>query len=119
MIAMGRSVPPSPGTFVRWESAIIRLRRARRGRMAPSSGSSARFAANPSIASSIGQGLSFDQAQVYKILTDYLKKYTVNALLGPSRENFASGDRIAIRITPVKDLPAEFAPAPGTPAPAL
>ena len=60
-----------------------------------------------------------DAAVVDKILTDYPKKYTMNALLGPSRENFASGDRIAIRITHVKDLPADFSPAPGTPAPAV
>jgi general stress protein 26 len=60
-----------------------------------------------------------DAAVVDKILTDYPKKYTMNALVGPSRENFESGDRIAIRITPVKDLPADFSPAPGTPAPAL
>jgi hypothetical protein len=59
-----------------------------------------------------------DAAVVDKILTDYPKKYTMNALVGPSRENFESGDRIAIRITPVKDLPADFSPAPGTPAPA-
>ena len=60
-----------------------------------------------------------DAAVVDKILTDYPKKYTMNALLGPSRRNFESGDRIAIRITPVKDLPAGFSSAPGTPAPAL
>ena len=59
-----------------------------------------------------------DAVVVDKILTDYPKKYTMNALVGPSRENFESGDRIAIRITPVKDLPADFSPAPGTPAPA-
>ena len=60
-----------------------------------------------------------DAAVVDKILTDYPKKYTMNALVGPSRESFESGDRIAIRITPVKDLPADFSSAPGTPAPAL
>jgi hypothetical protein len=57
---------------------------------------------------------------VDKILTDYPKKYgTMNTMLGPSRASFNSGDRIAIRITPEKDMPAGFASAPGTPAPAL
>ncbi len=60
-----------------------------------------------------------DAAVVDKILTDYSKKYTMAALMGPSRASFDSGDRIAIRITPVKQLPANFASAPGTPAPAL
>src|SRR5208282_5365369 len=60
-----------------------------------------------------------DAAVVDKILTDYPKKYTMDALVGPSRASFESGDRIAIRITPVKHLPADFSPAPGTPAPAI
>ncbi len=61
-----------------------------------------------------------DAAVVDKILTDYPKKYgMMNALVGPSRESFESGDRIAIRITPVKHLPADFSSAPGTPAPAI
>ena len=61
-----------------------------------------------------------DAVVVDKILTDYPKKYgMMNSMVGPSRANFDSGDRIAIRITPVKDLPADFSSAPGTPAPAL
>ena len=32
----------------------------------------------------------------------------MNALVGPSRESFESGDRIAIRITPVKHLPGRL-----------
>jgi hypothetical protein len=60
-----------------------------------------------------------DAAVVDKILTDYPKKYTMNALVGPSRESLESGDRIAIRITPVRHLPADFSSAPGTPAPAI
>ena len=63
--------------------------------------------------------ITSDAAVVDKILNDYPKKYTMDALLGPSRASFQSGDRIAIRITPEKDLPAGFASAPGTPAPAL
>ncbi len=60
-----------------------------------------------------------DAAVMDKILTDYPKKYTMDALLGPSRGSFESGDRIAIQITPVKHLPADFSSAPGTPAPAI
>jgi general stress protein 26 len=60
-----------------------------------------------------------DAAALDKILTDYPKKYTMNAILGPSRASFQSGDRIAIRITPEKDLGAGFSSAPGTPAPKL
>jgi hypothetical protein len=61
-----------------------------------------------------------DAAVVDKILTEYPKKYgTMNALVGPSRKSFENGDRIAIRITPVKHLPADFSSAPGTPAPAI
>jgi hypothetical protein len=61
-----------------------------------------------------------DAAVVDKILTDYPKKYgMMNSMVGPSRASFDSGDRIAILITPVKDLPADFSSAPGTPAPAL
>jgi len=61
-----------------------------------------------------------DATVVDKILTDYPKKYgMMNSVVGPSRGSFESGDRIAIRITPVKDLPAGFASAPGSPAPAL
>jgi hypothetical protein len=63
--------------------------------------------------------ITMDAAVVDKILMDYPKKYTMDALMGPSRASFESGDRIAIRITPVKQLPAKFASAPGTPAPAL
>jgi hypothetical protein len=64
--------------------------------------------------------ITSDAAVVDKILTDYPKKYgTMNSMVGPSRASFTSGDRIAIRITPEKDLPAGFASAPGTPSPAL
>jgi hypothetical protein len=64
--------------------------------------------------------ITSDAAVVDKILTDYPKKYgTMNTMLGPNRASFNSGDRIAIRITPIKDLPPGFASAPGTPAPKL
>jgi len=64
--------------------------------------------------------ITMDGAAVDKILTDYPKKYgMMDSVVGPSRGNFESGDRIAIRITPIKDLPADFSSAPGTPAPKL
>jgi hypothetical protein len=64
--------------------------------------------------------ITSDAAVIDKILTDYPKKYgATNTLLGPSRSSLTGGDRIAIRITPEKDLPAGFASAPGTPAPKL
>jgi hypothetical protein len=39
--------------------------------------------------------------------------------VGPSRPRFDSGERVAIRITPVRDLPDGFSSAPGTLAPPL
>jgi len=45
----GPSAQPTPSAFGQWGSAIIRLRRAHRGRAATSSASSARFGANLSI----------------------------------------------------------------------
>ena len=56
-----------------------------------------------------------------KILTDMRAKYWENRVMGvgPSAEGFKSGDRIAIVITPVRDLPDAFASGPGTPAPTL
>jgi general stress protein 26 len=60
-----------------------------------------------------------DAAVVNKILTDFRNKYWQNRVLGigPSRSGFDSGERIAIRITPTRDLPDAFTSAPGTPAP--
>src|SRR5579862_296608 len=43
--------------------------------------------------------ITTDAAVVDGILTDYPKKYTMNAILGPSRASLTGGDRIAIRIT--------------------
>ena len=62
-----------------------------------------------------------DAATINKILTDFHEKYWQNRVLkmGPSREGFDSGDRIAITITPVRDLPQGFASAPGTKPPPL
>jgi general stress protein 26 len=62
-----------------------------------------------------------DPATVNKILADFHNKYWQNRVMGigPSRAGFESGERIAIRITPVRDLPDGFTSAPGTPAPPL
>jgi general stress protein 26 len=56
-----------------------------------------------------------------KILNDFRKKYWQNRVMGvgPSRAGFDSGARVAIAITPVRDLPDGFSSAPGTPAPPL
>jgi general stress protein 26 len=62
-----------------------------------------------------------DAATVNKILTDFRNKYWQNRVMGvgPSRTRFESGERIAIKITPTRDLPDGFTSAPGTPAPPL
>jgi hypothetical protein len=62
-----------------------------------------------------------DDAVVSRILTDFHSKYWQNRVLGvgPSRAGFDSGERIAIRITPTRDLPDGFTSAPSTKAPPL
>ena len=62
-----------------------------------------------------------DAAVVNKILTDFRTKYWENRVMGigPSRAGFDSGARIAIRITPTRDLPEGFTSAPGRKAPPL
>jgi hypothetical protein len=62
-----------------------------------------------------------DAATINKILTDFHNKYLQNRVMGvgPSRARFESGERLAIRITPTRDLPDGFTSAPGTPAPPL
>lgn len=64
--------------------------------------------------------ITHDGAVLDKIITDYREKYWENRILGigPSRAKFDSGERVAIRITPVRDLP-NFSSAPGTPPPPL
>jgi general stress protein 26 len=65
--------------------------------------------------------ITSDPAIQNKILTDFRQKYWRNRVLGtgPSRAAFQSGERVAIKITPVRDLPAGFTAGPGTPPPAL
>jgi general stress protein 26 len=62
-----------------------------------------------------------DAATVNQILTDFHNKYWQNRVMGigPSRAGFEKGERIAIRITPTRELPDGFTSAPGTPAPPL
>jgi general stress protein 26 len=62
-----------------------------------------------------------DAATVNQVLTDFHNKYWQNRVMGigPSRAGFDKGERIAIRITPTRDLPDGFTSAPGTPAPPL
>jgi general stress protein 26 len=62
-----------------------------------------------------------DSALIDKILKDYKEKYWQDRMFGwgPSRGVFTSGDELAIKITPVRDLPDGFISAPGTPPPPL
>jgi general stress protein 26 len=61
--------------------------------------------------------ITSDAAVQKKILDDFVEKYWQNRLLGigPSRAKFDNGNRVAIVITPRRDLPGGFASAPGTP----
>jgi general stress protein 26 len=62
-----------------------------------------------------------DSAVIDKILKDYKQKYWQDRILGwgPSRGPFESGEVVAIKITPLYDLPDGFTSAPGTPPPPL
>ena len=62
-----------------------------------------------------------DSALQNKILADFRQKYLQNRLLGmgPSRAEFDRGELLAIKITPLRDLPEGFSSAPGTPPPPL
>jgi general stress protein 26 len=62
-----------------------------------------------------------DSALQNKILADFRQKYLQSRLLGmgPSRAQFESGEQVAIKITPVRDLRDGFTSAPGTPPPSL
>jgi len=62
-----------------------------------------------------------EPAILQRIVDDFPKRY-LEARLGfhkPSLESFEKGDRVAIEITPVRDLPKGFSSNPGTPAPSL
>jgi general stress protein 26 len=62
-----------------------------------------------------------DRAMQDRIIADYPKKYTLAwmGLFLPSHEKYDAGKSVAIRITPVRELPDGFVSAPGTPAPPL
>ncbi len=63
--------------------------------------------------------ITSDAAVQNKILDDFRQKYFENRVMGvgPSRAKFDSGDRVAIKISPVRDLPDGFGSNPGTPPP--
>jgi general stress protein 26 len=65
--------------------------------------------------------ITSDGAIQNKILTDFRAKYMANRVLGvgPSRAKFDKGQVIAIKITPVRDLPEGFESSPGTRPPPL
>ena len=65
--------------------------------------------------------ITSDTAVQKKIPVDFRAKYWQNRVLGvgPSRARFHNGNRVAIIITPIRDLPGGFASAPGTPPPPL
>lgn len=62
-----------------------------------------------------------DPKDLDKIVADYPKKYTIAwiGLFRPSRAKYEAGTSVAIKITPMRDLPDGFQSAPGTPAPPL
>lgn len=62
-----------------------------------------------------------DPAVETRIITDYPEKYLM-ARMGfakPTQEKFDTGKIVAIKITPVRDLPEHFVNEPATPAPSL
>jgi hypothetical protein len=65
--------------------------------------------------------ITSDAAVQKKILDDFRDRYWQNRVLGigPSRAKFDNGNRVAIVITPTRDLPGGFTSAPGTPPPPL
>ena len=64
--------------------------------------------------------ITSDPAVLNRIITDYPEKYMMArvGLFRPSQEKFDKGSVVAIKITPVRDLP-NFTSQPGTPAPSL
>jgi hypothetical protein len=65
--------------------------------------------------------ITSDPAVVHRITDDFPHRYLM-VRLGwhvPKQAMFDKGDVVAIKITPVHDLPEGFASKPGTPAPSL
>ena len=65
--------------------------------------------------------ITSDPAVPRQIVEDYPKRYLMVrfGIHKPTQEMFDKGQVIAIKITPVRDLPEGFASKPGTPAPSL
>jgi len=65
--------------------------------------------------------ITSDAAIRDKILKDFRQKYWQNRVMGvgPSRAGFDSGQRIAIKITPVRDLQDGFTSEPGSAPPPM
>jgi general stress protein 26 len=65
--------------------------------------------------------ITSDAAVQDKILKDFREKYWQNRVMGvgPSRAGFDRGDRIAIKITPVRDLQDGFTSQPGSAPPPM
>jgi general stress protein 26 len=65
--------------------------------------------------------ITSDPSMRDKILKDFREKYWQNRVMGvgPSRAKFDSGDRIAIKITPVRDLQDGFVSQPGSAPPSM
>ena len=65
--------------------------------------------------------ITSDAAIRDKILKDFREKYWQNRVMGvgPSRARFDSGERIAIKITPVRDLQDGFTSEPGSAPPSI
>jgi general stress protein 26 len=65
--------------------------------------------------------ITSDSAIRDKILKDFREKYWQNRVMGigPSRAGFDSGQRIAIKITPVRDLQEGFTSQPGSAPPPM
>ncbi|HYA36119.1 MAG TPA: pyridoxamine 5'-phosphate oxidase family protein [Candidatus Binataceae bacterium] len=65
--------------------------------------------------------ITSDAEVINRIVDDFPKRYLM-ARVGihkPTLEKFQKGERVAIRITPIRDLPEGFKSEPGTPAPKL
>jgi general stress protein 26 len=65
--------------------------------------------------------ISSDPAVRDQILKDFHDKYWQNRVMGvgPSRAKFDTGDRVAIKITPVRDLEDGFTSQPGSAPPSM
>ena len=65
--------------------------------------------------------ITSDPAAESRIIADYPQRYMLGRIgyAKPTKEKFDSGTIVAIKITPIRDLPAGFKNDPGKPAPKL